>query len=103
MGSEMCIRASSQAGYNTVMDLLVARCPAVIVPFATGGETEQTIRAEKLSQAGVLINLPEKELSTSNLSDAALLAISQKQNVINAKRDMNGIAATARLVERFMN
>ncbi|MGE3872875.1 MAG: glycosyltransferase family protein, partial [Parvibaculaceae bacterium] len=31
----------SQAGYNTVCDLLRARCRAVLIPFAEGGETEQ--------------------------------------------------------------
>ena len=35
----------SQAGYNTVCDLLRARCRAVLIPFAEGGETEQSERA----------------------------------------------------------
>ncbi len=36
----------SQAGYNTCVDLLQARCPAILVPFAAGNEREQTIRAD---------------------------------------------------------
>ena len=35
----------SQAGYNTVADILSAGCHAVLVPYASGGETEQTQRA----------------------------------------------------------
>lgn len=47
----------SQAGYNTVCDILRAGCRALLIPFAKGGETEQTARAlrlEKLGLAGVL-------------------------------------------------
>ena len=40
----------SQAGYNTVTDLLRTRTPAVLVPFAEAGEREQTLRAELLRQ-----------------------------------------------------
>ena len=35
----------SQSGYNTVCDVLQAGCRAIYVPFAAGGETEQTVRA----------------------------------------------------------
>ncbi|MEO1159551.1 MAG: glycosyltransferase, partial [Pseudomonadota bacterium] len=34
----------SQAGYNTVADVLRAQCASVLVPFASHGEQEQTIR-----------------------------------------------------------
>ena len=37
-----CRVSVSQAGYNTVLDLLRARARAVLVPFAAGRETEQT-------------------------------------------------------------
>jgi predicted glycosyltransferase len=48
----------SQAGYNTVADIMVAGCPAVLVPYAEGGETEQTARARALAQAGRAAVLP---------------------------------------------
>ncbi|MEI9988219.1 MAG: glycosyltransferase [Aliidongia sp.] len=60
----------SQAGYNTVLDLLQARVPAVIVPFAEGGETEQTLRAERLQALGVAEMLPEAELTPRGLAAA---------------------------------
>jgi predicted glycosyltransferase len=43
-----CAVSVSQAGYNTVLDLLWARPPCVVVPFATAGETEQALRAGRL-------------------------------------------------------
>ncbi len=42
----------SQAGYNTVGDILQAGCRAVLVPFTGQGETEQADRAERLARLG---------------------------------------------------
>ena len=48
-------RASiSQCGYNTALDLLRTRVPALVVPYATPEEDEQTRRARRLEQLGVL-------------------------------------------------
>ncbi|MDF1748619.1 MAG: glycosyltransferase [Alphaproteobacteria bacterium] len=62
----------SQAGYNTVADLAVTGCPAVVVPF--GGpddkETEQPTRAHLLATAGRVICLTESELTPVNLARA---------------------------------
>jgi len=43
----------SQAGYNTVLDLVAAGRPAIVVPFDAGNETEQTVRAEAMERAGL--------------------------------------------------
>lgn len=48
-----CAVSLSQAGYNTVLDLVMARRPAIVVPFDAGSETEQAIRAEAMEQAGL--------------------------------------------------
>ena len=53
----------SQAGYNTVCDVLQAGCRAILVPFAAGGETEQTVRAERLQRLGLAVSIAETELS----------------------------------------
>jgi predicted glycosyltransferase len=42
----------SQAGYNTVLDIVARRPPAVFVPFAEAGESEQTLRARRLAERG---------------------------------------------------
>ena len=45
-------RASiSQCGYNTALDLLRTRVPALVVPYATPEEDEQTRRARRLAAA----------------------------------------------------
>ncbi len=72
-----CAASVSQAGYNTVVDLLQARARPVLVPFASGSETEQTLRAETLARHGLAQVLAEDALSGTALNraiDAALAA-----------------------------
>ncbi len=48
-------RASiSQCGYNTALDLLRSQVPALVVPYATPEEDEQTRRARRLQQLGAV-------------------------------------------------
>jgi predicted glycosyltransferase len=60
----------SQAGYNTALDLLRARVPAVLVPFAEHGETEQTLRAERMQALGLATLVPEAALAPDRLAAA---------------------------------
>ncbi|MEO1191114.1 MAG: glycosyltransferase [Pseudomonadota bacterium] len=60
----------SQAGYNTSLEVLAAGVPAVVVPFAAGGESEQSLRAQLLAEAGWLVSLPEAGLTGERLNDA---------------------------------
>jgi len=51
----VCARASvSQCGYNTALDLLRSRVPALVVPFSAPGEDEQTRRAALLARVGAV-------------------------------------------------
>ncbi|WP_407522915.1 glycosyltransferase [Methylobacterium oryzisoli] len=61
----------SQAGYNTVLDLLRSGCPAVLVPFEAGRETEQRLRADTLAARGLARVLPEAALSAERLAEMA--------------------------------
>jgi predicted glycosyltransferase len=44
----------SQCGYNTALEVLLARVPALVVPYATPEEDEQMRRARRLERLGVL-------------------------------------------------
>jgi predicted glycosyltransferase len=66
-----CHLSISQAGYNTVMDILLAQCPAVLVPFEGKAETEQITRSRRLAALGRCSMVPETALTELNL----LLAI----------------------------
>ena len=65
-----CAVSISQFGYNTALDILAAGCPAVIVPYAEGGETEQDMRASMFSRIGRCLVLNEEKLGTESLVDA---------------------------------
>jgi predicted glycosyltransferase len=73
-----CRVSVSQAGYNTVLDILAAGAPAVVVPFAAGQETEQSLRAERLAARGVLELVHEGELCPERLASAINRAISKR-------------------------
>ena len=60
----------SQAGYNTVTDLLAAGTPAVLVPFSAAGEREQSIRARTLAEAGFARVVEEDRLTPDTLLEA---------------------------------
>jgi len=66
----------SQAGYNTVLDILRAGVPSVLVPFAQIKETEQQQRADALVRHGRSVAIPEKTLTPAALAQAADEAIS---------------------------
>ncbi len=60
----------SQAGYNTAADVLVAGCRSVMVPFAEGGETEQSRRAAALGGRKRVHVVDEPDLSPESLNAA---------------------------------
>ena len=70
-----CRLSVSQAGYNTVMDLLQAGCRSVVVPFATGGETELATRARLLAGRGRLTVVDEATLSPATLAAGIVAAL----------------------------
>lgn len=92
----------SQAGYNTVVDILNARVRAVAVPFEGGRETEQRLRAEALAAAGVwpFAVVGEDELSPESLARAVRDTLSAPlPDTAPIARD--GIARSVAIVERF--
>ncbi|MBD2748123.1 glycosyl transferase family 28 [Microvirga sp. BT688] len=73
-GAEISV---SQAGYNTVVDLLRCGARSVLVPFEAGHETEQRLRAERLKDWGLAAIISEDELSGTHLAEAIRQGLSQ--------------------------
>jgi predicted glycosyltransferase len=91
-----CHVSLSQGGYNTVMELLALRTPAVIVPFAEGQESEQTLRAELLAERNAL-----DMLALDNLDPALLAATLTRRAQIGAlpiSLNLDGAAQSVRIV-----
>jgi predicted glycosyltransferase len=95
-----CHVSISQAGYNTVMDILDARAPAVLVPFAAHGETEQTTRAAALAARGWAELLPEEALSPAALAGAISSAVARGRPDTSALR-RSGADETVRVVREL--
>jgi predicted glycosyltransferase len=95
-----CRISISQAGYNTVLDILEARAAAVVVPFAAQRETEQSLRAERLASRGALELVRESELSPERLADAIDRALNRKPEAVAI--DTGGAPRTAAVVAKMI-
>jgi len=93
----------SQAGYNTVVDTLCCAERAVLVPFGTDRETEQTDRALWLAERGIVACVPALELSAVTLSAAVDRAMRGPPIRSFPPCDINGAAATAALLHRRLS
>jgi predicted glycosyltransferase len=65
-----CELSVSQGGYNTVMEMMTAQTRGVIVPYAGGLETEQTLRARLLENRSGIRTIPENTLNAATLAAA---------------------------------
>ncbi len=107
----------SQAGYNTMMDLLAARVPAVVVPFERGGETEQLFRARRFAPSWPRLRVVrEADLTPAALATAIgglalredecpgngaaqALAHDRSKPAMDVAIDLNGAARSAEIME----
>lgn len=96
-----CMLSVSQAGYNTVMDILRQQTRAVLVPYAEADEVEQTLRASQLQACQRAIMLEEKYLTPVALAQA----IDQAAEMPLPKLEFNldGAAQSADLIEDWLN
>lgn len=92
-----CRISVSQAGYNTVMDILTARARAVLIPFSGGGEREQSLRAERLAARGLAQVVTETELDPRRLA-AAIDAADAMPAPHTDGIDLGGAAASVDLI-----
>ncbi len=91
-----CVLSISQAGYNTVMDVIQARARAVVVPFAENNQTEQEFRARVFAIHGLLTMVDPAAVTPEAIAravDAALDAEPSKMAIA-----MAGAETTAREV-----
>jgi predicted glycosyltransferase len=87
----------SQAGYNTVLDVVRSGARPVLVPFAGDGETEQRTRANRLRELDLAVVVDGPEISPPELA-AAIDAAAAKQNWGTWNFDCDGAARSAAIV-----
>lgn len=91
-----CRVSVSQAGYNTMLDILEAGAAAVVVPFSAHRETEQSLRAERLAARGAIGLVRENELSPSRLAQEMRRMIARGPGLVSI--DTGGGRRTAGVV-----
>ena len=96
-----CVVSVSQAGYNTVMDILQQNCHAVLVPYAEADEVEQSLRASQLEKSGRVITLSEDSLNAENLARAIDRAAEMELPQIEF--NLQGAERSAELIEHWIN
>ena len=93
-----CRLSVSQAGYNTVLEVLRAGPAAVLVPFVGAGECEQSLRADLLADRGLVSVVPEAGLDGPALARSIAAALEQAPRRPPLALDTGGAAKTAEIV-----
>jgi predicted glycosyltransferase len=91
----------SQAGYNTVGDILMAGCRALLIPFEGGGETEQADRALRLAKLNRAIVLPEADLTGPRLAQSIKTALTSTSLQPTLSFQTDGASRTAEIVRNL--
>ncbi len=92
-----CEVSISQGGYNTMMDCLRAGARSVVVPFAGGGEIEQTVRAQAFAERGLVEMVAEETLTPQSLADA-VARVMERPRPPAAEIDLEGAKRSAELL-----
>ena len=85
----------SQGGYNTLLEVLDAGLRAVVVPYAGGLETEQTLRTNLLAARGLIEVVGEDELGAESLAVAVRRVLAKPPPAGLSVIDTSGATATA--------
>lgn len=86
----------SQCGYNTALELVRSRVPALVVPFRERDEDEQWARARRLEQLGIVRVLDPERLDGATLVDEIRKVRQQRPAVVAL--DLDGAMGTANLL-----
>ena len=92
----------SQCGYNTCIDILQSGIRSIVVPFAAGGETEQTRRADILQTRGRACMIAEVNLDPATLT-RAMRKLLQEKAPSPPDIDLKGAGNTARILEELLD
>ena len=98
----VCGVSVSQAGYNTVADILQAGCRAILVPYAAKGETEQTFRAERLEKMGRAECIHQVDLTPKALADAIDRTLSKTES-LNFNINLAGAETSAKCISEWLS
>ena len=76
-------------------------CRAILIPFVADGETEQTVRAERLQALGLADILPEKGLTSGHVREAVEKALAAQLRA-PVLLDLAGAEKTAAIIRSMI-
>ncbi len=97
-----CRLSISQAGYNTLMELMAVGSRGVVVPFARGAETEQTQRAELLASRGLVDTVAEAGLTPEHLAEAVNRAAARAK-IVPGAIDLDGLSKSVAIIREAID
>jgi predicted glycosyltransferase len=92
----------SQAGYNTVLDIVASGVRALVVPYEGSGD-EQPLRARLLAERGLLAVLPEAGLSPARLAAAMDAALARPGFPAPARVALDGAARSVAILTELVD
>ncbi len=87
----------NMSGYNTTMNILTTGVRAMILPFTGNQDREQTVRAEKLSNLGIIKLLSPHDLQPDYFAIKIINYLEEKPNQISV--DFSGVDKTATILK----
>lgn len=90
----------SQCGYNTAMDILVSGVAALVVPYVTERENEQSVRAERLTAMGCVGLVNAADLSAETLATGLKRLAGQPDSV--GAFALDGARKTVRIIDDLL-
>ena len=91
----------SLAGYNTCMNLLVTKVPALVFPYAR--QQEQPMRADKIKKYLPMNVLKEAEMQPASLSRHIAQMFQQNRIADGVPIDLDGAANAARFLNQLVS
>jgi predicted glycosyltransferase len=89
----------NMGGYNTTLNVLKTGVRSMLLPFTGNDDQEQTIRAERLEDLGVVTIIRPDDLNPQRLADRIVAYLDTAPTAIHF--DLNGVANTARILQTF--
>jgi predicted glycosyltransferase len=91
----------SMSGYNTTMNVLTTGVRSMLLPFIGNDDQEQRIRAQKLSDLGVVNLIEREELEPNRFAQKVVEYLQVQPNRL--KFDCAGVEKTASILSSFLN
>ena len=103
LGQELCGAAASvsQCGYNTALDIVRARVPALVVPCSELGKDEQWVRARRLERLGAVRVLEPERLDGPTLAAEVRALLGFRPSPLAL--DLGGAPRTVALLDEMLD